>query len=88
LQRRLQVDAVRVGVLLTDGENAFLNGTDLRLRVTEGNLLRPAITVEDLRLRVTEGDLLHPAITVEDLRLQVTEGDLRRLADKRIHKGY
>jgi hypothetical protein len=70
LQRRLQVDAVRVGVLLTDGENAFLNGTDLRL------------------LQITEGDLLHPAITVEDLRLQVTEGDLRRLADKRIHKGY
>ena len=42
----------------------------------------------DLRLQITEGDLLHPAITVEDLRLQVTEVDLRRLADKRIHKGY
>ena len=62
---------------------------DLRLlQITEGDLLHPAITVEDLRLQVTEGDLLRPAITVEDLRLRVTEGDLRRLADKRIHKGY
>jgi hypothetical protein len=57
LQRRLQADAVRVGVLLTDGENVFLNGMDLRLQITEGDLLHPAITVEDLRLQVTEGDL-------------------------------